>query len=129
MEKTTHQHAWQLFLLADRLQLLIERSRLLEDSIRPLKISPCCKHDHYHRLFFCLQRLNNDLVVGSSLPGDVGNTDRKGREFGNGNYAAEENIKLLSIMDTSQESAFNAGEGSEEFKQYFESVKEEILFF
>jgi hypothetical protein len=52
MHKVTHLHEWQFFLLADRLKDLILRPRLRDDGTRP-------KHDHFHRLFFCLRWLND----------------------------------------------------------------------
>lgn len=56
--KILHLHAWQFFLLADRLKSLIERPRLRANGTRPTKIGHACKHDHYHRLYFCLEWLN-----------------------------------------------------------------------
>jgi hypothetical protein len=46
-------------MLADRLKDLIERPRLRADGTRPVKAGPECKHDYLHRLFFCLEWLND----------------------------------------------------------------------
>jgi hypothetical protein len=54
MHKLIHLHSWQFFMLAERLQPFIKRSR---DG--KLKVGPHCKHDHFHRLFFCLKWLND----------------------------------------------------------------------
>jgi hypothetical protein len=58
IKKHTHLHAWQFFQLADQLKDLIERPRLRDDGTRPPRNGPSVKHDHYHRLFFCLEWLN-----------------------------------------------------------------------
>ncbi len=50
MKKLTHLHAWQFFMLADRLRPLIERPR--GDG---QKVGPTPKHDYLHRLFFLPQ--------------------------------------------------------------------------
>jgi hypothetical protein len=57
MHKLTHLHSWQVFMLAERLQPFIEQPR---DG--KVKVGPCCKHDHFHRLFFCLKWLNDGNV-------------------------------------------------------------------
>ncbi len=54
MHKLTHLHAWQFFLLSERLHLLIERPR---DG--KVKLGPRCKHDYLLYLFFCLKWLND----------------------------------------------------------------------
>ena len=59
MHKVTHLHEWQFFLLADRLKDLILRPRLRDDGTRPLRTFKKPKHDHFHRLFFCLRWLND----------------------------------------------------------------------
>ena len=66
MGKICHLHAWQFFLLADHLKPLIERPRLKRDGTQPTKKGPPCKHDHYHRLFFCLQWLNTGAYFRST---------------------------------------------------------------
>ena len=54
MKKLTHLHAWQFFMLGDRLKELIERPRN-----NGQKVGPNPKHDYRHRLFFCLKWLND----------------------------------------------------------------------
>jgi hypothetical protein len=54
MHKLTHLHAWQFFLLDERLCPLIEEPR---DG--KLKQGPFCKHDYLHHMFFCLKWLND----------------------------------------------------------------------
>ncbi len=51
MKKLTHLHAWQLFMLADRLWPLIKRPRKNDGE----KVGPTTEHDHLHRLFFLPQ--------------------------------------------------------------------------
>ena len=58
IHKHTHLHAWQFFTLADRLKDLIERPRMREDGTRPDSNRRPVTHDFYHRLFFCLEWLN-----------------------------------------------------------------------
>ena len=50
--KLMHLHSWQFFLLADCLKDLILRPR---DNNQSAKVGPAVKHDHHHRLFFCLE--------------------------------------------------------------------------
>ena len=69
--KITHLHAWQFFILADRVKHLIERPRLRRDGSRPIKAGPACKHDHFHRLFFTLKWLNDGQYFRSK-EADVG---------------------------------------------------------
>jgi len=57
MSSICHMTAWKFFVLADRLQPLIERARRRRNGTRPIS-GRKCHHDHYHRLFFCLQWLN-----------------------------------------------------------------------
>lgn len=59
--KITHLHAWQFFLLADKIKPLIERPRLRRDGTRPDTLKKQCQHDHFHRLYFCLFWMNNGL--------------------------------------------------------------------
>jgi hypothetical protein len=60
IKDVTHLHSWQFFLLADRLKDLILRPRLREDGTRPERRSTkLVKHDHFHRLYFCLKWLND----------------------------------------------------------------------
>ena len=58
IHKHTHLHAWQFFTLADRLKDLIERPRMRSDGTRPVRNRRPVTHDFYHRLFFCLEWLN-----------------------------------------------------------------------
>jgi len=55
IHKLAHVHSWQFFLLAERLHPEIEQPRYGK-----LKLGPHYKHDHFHRLFFCLKWLNDD---------------------------------------------------------------------
>lgn len=66
MGKLCHMHAWQFFLLADRLKPLIERPRRRPDKSRPEKKGHDCHFDYYHRLFFCLEWLNSGAFFRTS---------------------------------------------------------------
>ena len=50
MYNLTHLHPWQFFTLAARLE---------HPMTRPERAGRTLKHDHFHRLFFCLKWLND----------------------------------------------------------------------
>jgi hypothetical protein len=61
----THLQLWQFFLLADRLQPLIERPQNSKE-----KVEPNAKHDYHHRLFFCQQKEKRMKIKKGQLQQD-----------------------------------------------------------